>query len=84
MTITMDSAGRIVLPKAIRDQAGLRPDLPLEITCRDGHIDITPAPRRVKVVKKGRVHVAVALEVSEPLTDSIVEKTKRVVRKRED
>jgi hypothetical protein len=57
--------------------------MPLEISCRDGHIEIAPAPRNVKVISKGRVRVAIAVEASEPLTDRIVEKTKRAIRKRE-
>ena len=84
MTITIDSAGRLILPKAIREQAGLKAEMPLEITYRDGHIEIAPAPRRVNVVRKGRVQVAVALESSESLTDYAVDKTKRAIRKRED
>jgi AbrB family looped-hinge helix DNA binding protein len=83
MTITMDSAGRLVVPKAIREQAGLRPDMPLEISCRDGHIEIAPAPRKVKIVSKGRLRIAVAVGPSEPLTDRLVEKTKRMIQNRE-
>jgi AbrB family looped-hinge helix DNA binding protein len=83
MTITMDSAGRLIVPKAIREQAGLRVDMPLEISYRDGHIEIAPAPRKVKIVSKGRLRVATAVEQSEPLTDRVVEKTKRGIRTRE-
>ena len=83
MTITIDSAGRLIVPKAIREQAGLRADMPLEISYRDGHIEIAPAPRKVKIVSKGRLKIAAAVEKSEPLTDRVVEKTKRSVRTRE-
>ena len=58
MNVTIDSAGRLVVPKAIRDQAELRPDMPLQIRCRDGRIEIEPAPQSVTRVKKGRVAVA--------------------------
>jgi AbrB family looped-hinge helix DNA binding protein len=60
MNITIDSAGRLVVPKAIREEAELRPDVPLTIRCRDGRIEIEPAPQQVTRVKKGRVAVAVA------------------------
>jgi AbrB family looped-hinge helix DNA binding protein len=84
MTITMDSAGRLIVPKAIREQAGLRPDTPLEISYRDGRVEIAPAPRKVKIVTKGRVRVAIATETSELLKDRTVERTKRALRKSED
>ncbi len=40
MTITMDSAGRLVIPKEIRREAGIEPGMPLEIRCDDGIIEI--------------------------------------------
>jgi AbrB family looped-hinge helix DNA binding protein len=61
MNITIDSAGRLVVPKAIRDEAKLRPDMPLTIRCRDGRIEIEPAAQQVTRVKKGRVAVAMAV-----------------------
>ena len=44
MKTSIDSAGRLVLPKAIRDEANLQPGDPLEVTFRDGRIEIEPAP----------------------------------------
>jgi bifunctional DNA-binding transcriptional regulator/antitoxin component of YhaV-PrlF toxin-antitoxin module len=60
MTIAIDSAGRLVVPKAIRDEAELRPDMPLTIRCIDGRIEIQPAAQPVIRVKKGRVAVAMS------------------------
>jgi AbrB family looped-hinge helix DNA binding protein len=40
---TIDSAGRLVLPKAIRDRLGLRPDIPVRLDLRDGHVVLSPA-----------------------------------------
>lgn len=40
MTVTMDSAGRLVIPKELRKEAELEPGVPPEIRCRDGLIEI--------------------------------------------
>jgi AbrB family looped-hinge helix DNA binding protein len=36
MKTIMDDAGRLVIPKSIRQQAGLKPGLPLDIRWIDG------------------------------------------------
>jgi AbrB family looped-hinge helix DNA binding protein len=59
MTVTMDSAGRLVIPKQVRVDAGLLPGVPLEIRCRDGRIEIQPAARKVRHIGKGRGAFAV-------------------------
>lgn len=58
MRTSMDRAGRIVIPKAIREAAGLRPGEPLEATYRDGRIEIEPAASEVTLIWKGRLLVA--------------------------
>jgi AbrB family looped-hinge helix DNA binding protein len=82
MNITIDAAGRVVVPKSIRDQAGLRPNVPLEIRVRDGRIEIEPVPRLVNRVKKGRVAVAVASK-AEKLSAEDVRRTQRSLRDRQ-
>jgi AbrB family looped-hinge helix DNA binding protein len=82
MISTIDSAGRLVIPKAVREQAGLRSDVPVEITYRDGHVEIAPAPRRVAIVKKGRVAFARPEQGTEALTRSVVESARKKLRER--
>lgn len=82
MKATMDFAGRLVIPRQIRQAANLRPGQPLEITFRDGRVEIEPAARRVKRVGKGRIQVAVPLERSEPLTSGQVRETQDRIRSR--
>jgi len=72
MRTTIDAAGRLVIPRDIRHTAGLRPGLPLEVSWRDGHIEIEPAPVAVDLVRKGRLLVAVPREPVEPLTGEVV------------
>lgn len=50
MRITIDAAGRLVIPKAIRDAAGLEAGDELDVELRDGRIEIEPAPRQVRLV----------------------------------
>jgi AbrB family looped-hinge helix DNA binding protein len=73
----MDSAGRLVIPKPIRDAAGLTPGQELHAEFRDGAIVVEPAPRQVKLVRKGSLLVAVAPPGTEPLTHA---QTARAIR----
>jgi len=42
MTSTIDGAGRLVIPKALRERAGLTPGTHVDIRFREGAIEITP------------------------------------------
>ena len=82
MVTTMDSAGRLVIPREIRREAGLEPDTPLDVRWRDGVIEIEPQPLAVKLEKRG--HLIVALprgKANTPLTGGSVERTRRAVRR---
>ena len=81
MNVTIDSAGRLVVPKAIRDEAELQPDMPLTIRCRDGRIEIEPAAQQVTRVKRGRVAVAVAANAPS-LSAEAVRRTQQRLRVR--
>lgn len=49
----MDSAGRVVLPKAVRERARLKPGTPLEVRVIDGRVELEPACAEVRIEKKG-------------------------------
>lgn len=68
MRSTIDGAGRLVIPKAIRDSLGLLPGQPLELVVRGGHIEIEPATMSLQLVDKGGVAVARADERVQALT----------------
>lgn len=77
MTTTIDKAGRVVIPAAIRDRAGFVPGSELEVTLDEHGIRlerVAPGPRLVKVGKRMvarattsalRPHVDVAALVEE-------------------
>jgi len=48
----------MVIPKAIRQAAGIKPGSPLSIEYRDGKIEIAPKAAKVRLIRKGSVLVA--------------------------
>ncbi len=81
ITITIDRVGRVVIPKEIRQEAGIESGMPLEISCREGRIEISPRRRPIRIEKRGRLQVAVSVEEGEPLTRSVVREAQRRARK---
>ena len=79
MKTTIDSAGRVVIPKKVREAAGLTPGTPLEVRVRDGVVEIEQAPMKVKLVREGRFLVAVPLEDVPVLTSEEVEATRQAI-----
>jgi AbrB family looped-hinge helix DNA binding protein len=67
MTTTIDNAGRVVIPKALRERAALTPGMELDVEYKDGKIEIEPASKQVQVRKVGSVLVAVAPRGTAPL-----------------
>lgn len=79
---TIDAAGRLVIPKAIRVEAGFEPDMRLRVRCRHGVVEIEPEPRDVHVELRGRICVAVPLQPAEGLDNETVQAVTRSVRDR--
>jgi len=59
MRATLDAAGRIVVPKAVRDALGLKPGQPLEVRASDGKVEIELLPTPMRLRKRGKGVVAV-------------------------
>jgi AbrB family looped-hinge helix DNA binding protein len=53
MKITMDAAGRMVIPKSLRTAMGLTPNTPVDISFSDGRLIIEFAPLDAVVVERG-------------------------------
>ena len=56
----MTAAGRVVIPKALRDALGLTAGQPLEMAERDGRLEIVPAATPMRLVDEGDGVAAVA------------------------
>lgn len=71
----MDRAGRLVLPKAARERAGLVAGMPLEVRVIDGRVEIEPATTRVSVEKKNGFWIAQPKETLPVLRQEDVDQT---------
>jgi AbrB family looped-hinge helix DNA binding protein len=76
-TTTLDKAGRLVLPKTLRDELQLKPGDSLELESGDGQVTLRPARPRARLRKKRGVWV---LHTEGPLPANIVEDTIRRLR----
>ncbi|TFV56550.1 antitoxin [Geodermatophilus sp. DF01-2] len=70
MRTTIDGAGRLVVPKALRDALGLRAGAGAEVTVqvRDGRLEIEPAPVPMRLEASDGTLRAVAAVDLPPLT----------------
>jgi AbrB family looped-hinge helix DNA binding protein len=80
MKVAMDSAGRLVLPKAIREEADLRPGEPMEVAFRDGRIEIEPVSREVRIRRERGFTVAEPVSPMGVLREKTVRKTRERLR----
>jgi AbrB family looped-hinge helix DNA binding protein len=81
MRSAIDAAGRVVIPKALRDSLGLTAGQPLDIVERDGRLEIVPTPTPMRLVDDGSGPVAVADVDMPPLSADLVRDTLEQVRR---
>ncbi|MBI1357316.1 MAG: AbrB/MazE/SpoVT family DNA-binding domain-containing protein [Acidobacteria bacterium] len=60
MAATIDKAGRVVIPKAVREAAGFEPGMEIEIRLRDGVVEIEPKFAEPRLEYRNGLLVAVA------------------------
>lgn len=80
-TLTLDKAGRVVLPKPVRDELQLGPGDTLELHSSEDEIVLRPARSKGRMYRKHGVWV---FNSGEPLPPDAVEKTIRKVREERD
>jgi AbrB family looped-hinge helix DNA binding protein len=81
MKTTIDAAGRIVIPKPIRDRLGLTGGKEVEVTERDGRVEIEVAPTPMHLERRGAGVVAVPDRKLPPLTADAVRETLERLRR---
>jgi AbrB family looped-hinge helix DNA binding protein len=64
MRTTIDAAGRVVIPKALRQEAGLGPGAEIEVELRDGRIEIVAAGVPMRLSGRG---VGAIVEAQAPM-----------------
>jgi AbrB family looped-hinge helix DNA binding protein len=81
MKTTIDSAGRIVVPKSLRQALNIKPGQTLDIRAGDGRleIEITATPMTLK--KRGKDVVAVPEVALPTLTSDAVRETLENIRR---
>lgn len=73
MKTTIDRAGRIVVPQALRRALGLQPGSEIELRAADGIIEMEPLPLEVRMEPRGGLLVAVAKAPVPPMPESVAQ-----------
>ena len=81
MKATLDNAGRLVVPKALRQALGLKAGQALEIRAGDGKLEIEIALTPMQLKKRGKGVVAVPQEELPELSADQVRETLERVRR---
>ena len=69
METTIDSLGRIVVPKVLRDALGLTPGTKVDVSRYGAGLQLVPAGRTARLVEEDGALVA---DSSTPVTDDVV------------
>jgi AbrB family looped-hinge helix DNA binding protein len=75
--VTLDQAGRVVLPKALRDELHLSPGDTLDLTVKGDEVTLRPRRSATPLQKERGIWV---LRTGEPLTADETEETLRKMR----
>ena len=80
-TLTLDKAGRVVLPKPVRDELQLSPGDSLEVETSEDQIVLRPVRGTSRLRKKQGIWV---LDVDEPLSAETVTRTLQNIRRQRE
>jgi bifunctional DNA-binding transcriptional regulator/antitoxin component of YhaV-PrlF toxin-antitoxin module len=81
MRVAIDSVGRLVIPKALREELGVDGPADLELTAADGRLELTIADVPARVEERGGFSVIVTDRPMEPMsvaeTRAAIERARR-------
>jgi AbrB family looped-hinge helix DNA binding protein len=78
MQVSIDLAGRVVIPKPLRDQLGFSPDTPLQAEVVDGRLELS-TPYEPNELVDGP-HGPSFAATGTPITDEDVRRTLETIR----
>ena len=81
MRVTIDLAGRLVIPKAFREALGVSGGGPVDIELVDGSVVVSAPAVPTRLVERDGRAVVVADDVLPPLTDDVVDEVIAAVRR---
>jgi AbrB family looped-hinge helix DNA binding protein len=85
MKTTIDRAGRVVIPKAIRDRAGLVPGTEIDIRVDNGVVEISPPRPKGRLVEEDGFLFWESAPGTPPITGEAIDQAIQDVRReRED
>lgn len=80
MQMAIDRAGRVVIPKPLRDQLGFSAGTPLEAEVVDGHLELSVPYEPAKLIEGP--HGPSFAATGTPISDEDVRRTLEAVRER--
>jgi AbrB family looped-hinge helix DNA binding protein len=81
MVTTIDSAGRLVVPKRLREELGFKPGQELELTAVDGRLEVEHLATPMRLERRGGRLAAVVDREMPTLTSELVRETLERVRR---
>jgi AbrB family looped-hinge helix DNA binding protein len=81
MRTTIDSAGRVVIPKPMRQELGLHGGQELEVSTRDGRIELDVPATPMRLEERDGVVTAVPVAPLPALTGDVVRQTLEQTRR---
>ena len=81
MRTTIDAAGRVVVPKRLRDELGFKPGQVLDLEVRDGRLEVQVAPVEMRLERRRHGLVAVPEQELPTLTAEEVRETLERIRR---
>jgi AbrB family looped-hinge helix DNA binding protein len=71
----------VVIPKALREEAGLAAGVEVEVTCRNGRVEIEPTAVSVRLVRQeGQAKIAAETEMPVLTSDAVRDVLERARR----